>query len=321
MSQTQNTIPNKVSGDQLTGVEFTELKDQANHNATDVENRIIKLVDYKVVERGLGVNDPNFLNIQNHKVGVTQSYSHSIIELMAPPSAPYESTLALYLPALGGPEEYFMDVSMLNFNSEPRGVIVMQSRGTADIPPLRVAFSDGTLTYNTTEFTKEGVLLLKSDNTTLNRRIELGDYGVAQDYIRGNATGLAGARATSYMFNARMDDKDTDRFVAHNQWVNPLRMEMNGDSEIKFGWLNHLNLSQPGTNNYFWQGQWVDSLVIKNTGINVTGKVTADNLNLAGMTYSFADDVAAGLGGLVTGDVYQADGTGADSLGSLRIKQ
>jgi hypothetical protein len=50
---------------------------------------------------------------------------------------------------------------------------------------------------------------------------------------------------------------------------------------------------------------------------------TVTHVNMAGIP-AFADDTAAGVGGLVKGDMYQTDGTGAAPLnvaGILMIKQ
>ena len=52
--------------------------------------------------------------------------------------------------------------------------------------------------------------------------------------------------------------------------------------------------------------------------LKVSGEITASGIP------SYADDAAAGVGGLSTGEVYQTDGTGASPLnvaGILMIKQ
>jgi hypothetical protein len=63
---------------------------------------------------------------------------------------------------------------------------------------------------------------------TNNRRIELGDYGILQDYVRGGS--YDSTRATHLSFNSYLSNPVTGEYTKMNQYVNPLKMEMNGDN-------------------------------------------------------------------------------------------
>jgi hypothetical protein len=76
-------------------------------------------------------------------------------------------------------------------------VLVVQSR---DVPlyPFKIAFSDGAETYAAFNFNPDGAFRLHNEKLTNNRRIELGDYGILQDYVRGGSYDFASTRATSF---------------------------------------------------------------------------------------------------------------------------
>jgi hypothetical protein len=44
----------------------------------------------------------------------------------------------------------------------------------------------------------DGAFRLHNEKLTNNRRIELGDYGILQDYVRGGSYDFASTRATSF---------------------------------------------------------------------------------------------------------------------------
>jgi hypothetical protein len=90
----------------------------------------------------------------------------------------------LLLPIGASTQYRFIDLSVLNYDS-PRAVLVVQSR---DVPlyPFKIAFSDGAETYAALILT-DGAFRLHNEKLTNNRRIELGDYGILQDYVRGGS--------------------------------------------------------------------------------------------------------------------------------------
>jgi hypothetical protein len=70
------------------------------------------------------------------------SNPYSIVEIQATKLNPLEATLALLLPPASSTQYRFIDLSVLNYDSDPRAVLVVQSR---DVPlyPFKIAFSDG----------------------------------------------------------------------------------------------------------------------------------------------------------------------------------
>jgi hypothetical protein len=137
----------------------------------------------------LGVD--SVLTIQSEN----DSNPYSIVEIQATKLNPLEATLAL-LPPIGASTQYrFIDLSVLNYDSDPRAVLVVQSR---DVPlyPLKshlVMVPKHMLLLILTD----GAFRLHNEKLT-NRRIELGDYGILQDYVRGGSYDFASTRATSF---------------------------------------------------------------------------------------------------------------------------
>jgi hypothetical protein len=94
----------------------------------------------------LGVD--SVLTIQSEN----DSNPYSIVEIQATKLNPLEATLAL-LPPNASTQYRFIDLSVLNYDSDPRAVLVVQSR---DVPlyPFKIAFSDGAETYAAFNFNR-----------------------------------------------------------------------------------------------------------------------------------------------------------------------
>jgi hypothetical protein len=122
---------------------------------------------------------------------------------------------------------------VLNYDSGPKSSTCCSVKRCTFIP-FKIAFSDGAETYAAFNFNPDGAFRLHNEKLTNNRRIELGDYGILQDYVRGGSYDFASTRATSFSFNSYLSNPVTGEYTKMNQYVNPLKMEMNGDGNILF---------------------------------------------------------------------------------------
>jgi hypothetical protein len=124
------------------------------------------------------------------------SNPYSIVEIQATKLNPLEATLALLLPPIGASTQYrFIDLSVLNYDSDPRAVLVVQSR---DVPLYPFKSHLVMVPKHMLLILTDGAFRLHNEKLTNNRRIELGDYGILQDYVRGGSYDFASTRATSF---------------------------------------------------------------------------------------------------------------------------
>jgi hypothetical protein len=106
----------------------------------------------------------------------------------------------------------------------------------------------------------DGAFRLHNEKLTNNRRIELGDYGILQDYVRGGSYDFASTRSI-FSFNSYLSNPVTGEYTKMNQYVNPLKMEMNGDGILfKYSYTN-------GSSMTFSESEFFNVVTINDSGL------------------------------------------------------
>lgn len=228
---------------------------------------------------------------------------YTIFEIKAPVDSPKESTLALKLSNKNEPT-YFVDHSLMQYHDRPIYTVVLQSRGNAKPYSYVIAKNQlGEGKKNLFVFDQDGTFQLIKDDPTVNNKIHLGGYGYIQDTLLDNDPLYAEKRGTNILFNCYMSDNSINKYTAVNRWVNPIKIEMNGNSQLRVCMLDKSLLTEEpaGSGLYnFTEDQFIELLNIDITGIKAKYKSSDGSIGATGTFVSQDGKTVTVKDGIIT---------------------